>query len=133
MGERAFELIDEKRDTETLISQLNNTGTMALLLGRPEGREHLERSIALAEEARLEHHVGRGYIHLAWAASRRRDFALIERLAGRNRLLHRARARAVAALPDRLPGTGPTSIRDGGRRPPRRHPTSFISRTATRS
>ena len=79
-GERALELIDEKRDTETLISQLNNTGTMELLLGRPEGREHLDRSIALAEEARLEHHVGRGYIHLAWAASRRRDFALIERL-----------------------------------------------------
>src|SRR6266508_3032570 len=53
---------------------------MALLVGRPEGRSQLERSIALAADARLDDHVGRGYIHLGCAASRTRDFALIQRL-----------------------------------------------------
>jgi DNA-binding CsgD family transcriptional regulator len=80
-GARAFELIDETRDRELLIYQLNNAGLMELLLGRQEGRIQLERSIALAAEAGLEDHVGRGYIHLAWAGSRLRDFALMDRLA----------------------------------------------------
>lgn len=79
-GERASALIDEERDVETLAYQLNNHGTMALLLGRPDGREPLERSIALAAAAGLDVHVGRGYIHLGWAATRTRDFALVERL-----------------------------------------------------
>jgi len=79
-GEQAFALIDEERDTETLVYQLNNSGTMALLLGRPDGRATLERSIALAAAAGLDVQVGRGYIHLGWAAARTRDFALIERL-----------------------------------------------------
>jgi DNA-binding CsgD family transcriptional regulator len=80
-GERALALLDEKRDREMLVYQLNNSGTMGLLLGRPEGLGQVERSIALAAESGLEDQVGRGYIHLGWAASRRRDFALIERLA----------------------------------------------------
>jgi DNA-binding CsgD family transcriptional regulator len=80
-GRRAFELVDRERDTETVVYQLNNSGTMALLLGRPDGRDELERSITLAAETGLEEHVGRGYIHLGWAGARRRDFALIEHLA----------------------------------------------------
>ena len=77
---RAFELIDEDADRETFVYQLNNRGTMMLLLGRPEGRDELEHSIALAKKAGLEDHVGRGYIHIGWVASRLRDFALMERL-----------------------------------------------------
>lgn len=80
-GERTFELIDEERDVEILVAQLNNSGTMAMLLGRPEGRELLERSIALADRAGLEVDVGRGYIHLGWIAARTRDFELARRLA----------------------------------------------------
>jgi DNA-binding CsgD family transcriptional regulator len=80
-GRRALELVDEDRDVKTLVYQLNNTGTMELLLGRAEGVEHLERSIALAADAGLEDQVGRAYIHIGWAGSRLRDFQLIERLA----------------------------------------------------
>jgi hypothetical protein len=80
-GERALALIDEARDVETFAYQLNNTGTMTLLLGRPEGQAALERSIAIAAAAGLHDHVGRAYIHLGWAAARARDFALIGRLA----------------------------------------------------
>jgi DNA-binding CsgD family transcriptional regulator len=80
-GERALGLIDEARDVETFAYQLNNSGTMALLLGRREGRVTLERSIAVAAAAGLEEHVGRGYIHLGWAAARARDFGLMDRLA----------------------------------------------------
>ena len=80
-GDRALALIDEAHDVETFARQLNNTGTMALLLGRREGRDALERSIAVAAAAGLDVHVGRGYIHLGWAGSRTRDFRLIDRLA----------------------------------------------------
>jgi hypothetical protein len=53
---------------------------MALLLGRREGLADLGRSVAVAAEEGLEDHVGRAYIHLGWAASRSRDFTLMERL-----------------------------------------------------
>jgi DNA-binding CsgD family transcriptional regulator len=79
-GDQAMALIDRSRDVQTYAYQLNNTGTMALLLGRPEGRDQLERSIALAAAAGLDDDVARGYMHLGWAAARMRDFALIDRL-----------------------------------------------------
>ena len=80
-GKRALELVDRSRDRDTFVYQLNNAGTMALLHGRRNGLDQLERSIALAAEAGMEDQVGRGYIHLGWIASRTRDFALAERLA----------------------------------------------------
>jgi DNA-binding CsgD family transcriptional regulator/tetratricopeptide (TPR) repeat protein len=79
-SERAFELIDADRDPETFAYQLNNVGTMKLLLGRPEGRDDLERSIAIAEAHALEDHVGRAYIHLGYAGTRIRDFELLKLL-----------------------------------------------------
>jgi DNA-binding CsgD family transcriptional regulator len=79
LGERALELTDEA-DTQTLVYQLNNSGTATLLQGRAEGLAQLERSIALADDAGLEVDVGRGYIQLAWVAARMRDFALMTRL-----------------------------------------------------
>jgi DNA-binding CsgD family transcriptional regulator len=79
-GERALALLDDGPPDETLVYQLNNSGTANLLLGRSEGLAQLERSIALAAASGLEDHVGRGYIHLGWAGSRLRNFSVIERL-----------------------------------------------------
>jgi DNA-binding CsgD family transcriptional regulator len=79
-SERAFELIDAARDPQTFAYQLNNVGTMKLLLGRREGRDDLERSIAIADAHGLEDHVGRAYIHLGYAGTRIRDFELLKLL-----------------------------------------------------
>ena len=79
-GERSFDVLADSPVVDTLVYQLNNTGTSKLLAGRREGLDELERSIALGVAEGLEDHVGRGYIHLGWAGTRTRDFALIERL-----------------------------------------------------
>jgi len=78
---RAFELAERVGDPEALVHSLNNIGTMELLRGLPEGRQKLERSLELAEQAGFEEHVGRAFIHLAWAASRTRTFDVADRLA----------------------------------------------------
>ena len=54
----------------------NSVGTAALLSGDERGRDELERSLALATEAGLEDAVSRALTHLAWAAVRRRDYAV---------------------------------------------------------
>ena len=79
-GTRAMEIAQRLDDREVLVHVLNNIGTMELLIGAPEGREKLERSIELAEQAGLEEHAGRGYINLAWAIARTRAYALADRL-----------------------------------------------------
>jgi len=79
-GERAFEVLADSPVMETLVYQLNNTGTAKLLAGRRDGLDELERSIALGVSEGLEDHVGRGYIHLGWTGMRARDFALVDRL-----------------------------------------------------
>jgi DNA-binding CsgD family transcriptional regulator len=79
-GERAFEVLAESPVVETLVYQLNNTGTAKLLSGRRDGLDELERSIALGSTEGLEDHVGRGYIHLGWTGMRTRDFAIVDRL-----------------------------------------------------
>jgi hypothetical protein len=81
-GRRALDLADACGDTAVTVHSLNNIGTMELLAGRPEGRRKLERSLALAEQAGLEEHVGRAYIHLGWAMTRTRAYemeALLDR------------------------------------------------------
>ncbi len=80
-GARALELAEHLDCREVIIHTLNNIGTMELLRGLPEGREKLERSMALAHEAGFEEHVGRAFIHLGWAAARTRRFDLSDRLA----------------------------------------------------
>ncbi|MBI2200469.1 MAG: AAA family ATPase, partial [Armatimonadetes bacterium] len=80
-GARALELAQRLDDREVLIHTLNNIGTMELLRGVPEGRQKLERSLELARELGIEEHVGRAFIHLAWAAVRTRKFDLTDRLA----------------------------------------------------
>jgi DNA-binding CsgD family transcriptional regulator/tetratricopeptide (TPR) repeat protein len=79
-GDRAFALIDPSGDPQTFAYQLNNRGTMRLLLGRPEGFRDLERCIAIAAAAGLHDEVGRSYIHLGWVAARTRDVRLADRL-----------------------------------------------------
>ena len=79
-GTRALELGEQLGDTEILVHSLNNVGTMEVLAGRPGGREKLERSLALAEEAGLDDHVGRAYIHFGWAMTRTRTYPLQDRL-----------------------------------------------------
>jgi len=81
LGKQAVELAEAVGDQRALVAALNHTGTTALLVGRTdEGLRDLERSIALAKAAGLEADVGRGYIHLGWAASRTRNWQLIDRL-----------------------------------------------------
>ena len=75
-GRRALHLADACGDTAVTVHSLNNIGTMELLAGRPQGRDKLERSLALSEQAGLEEHVGRAFIHFAWAMTRVRAYDL---------------------------------------------------------
>jgi DNA-binding CsgD family transcriptional regulator/tetratricopeptide (TPR) repeat protein len=75
-GRRALDLAESCGDTDVIVHSLNNVGTMRLLAGIPEGKEELERSLALAERAGLEEHVGRVFIHLGWAMTRTRAYEL---------------------------------------------------------
>ena len=80
-GARALELAKHLDNCEVIVHTLNSIGTMELLRGLPEGRDKLERSMALALEAGFDEHVGRAYIHLGWVAAQTRQFDLADRLA----------------------------------------------------
>ncbi len=73
---RALDLAESCGDPAVIAYSLNNLGTMQLLAGMPEGREKLERSLALAGSPGLEEHVGRVFIHLGWAMTRTRAYEL---------------------------------------------------------
>jgi DNA-binding CsgD family transcriptional regulator len=75
-GRRALDLAESCDDTAVIVHSLNNIGTMQLLAGMPEGMRMLERSLELAEQAGLEEHVGRAFIHLGWAMNRTRAYEL---------------------------------------------------------
>jgi DNA-binding CsgD family transcriptional regulator/tetratricopeptide (TPR) repeat protein len=75
-GMRGLDLAESCGDTAVIVYSLNNIGTMQLLAGIPEGREKLERSLALAQSAGLDEHVGRAFIHLGWAMTRTRAYEL---------------------------------------------------------
>src|SRR5437588_3260591 len=77
-GTAALELADRLDDTEIIAHALNSIGTVELLTGRDEGREKLERSMELAQAARLEYDVARAYAHLVWAVCRQRSHALAD-------------------------------------------------------
>jgi DNA-binding CsgD family transcriptional regulator len=74
-GERAIALAERVGDTEALVNALNNVGTNELNRGQAAGRLKLERSLALARQAGLGPDVGRAYINLVAALSRRRAWA----------------------------------------------------------
>ncbi|WP_433303472.1 ATP-binding protein [Actinoplanes sp. CA-030573] len=75
-GRRAVALAEAYGDTAVRTYCLNNLGTMELLAGMPEGREKLERSLALAESAGLDESVGRAFLHFGWAMTRTRSYRL---------------------------------------------------------
>jgi DNA-binding CsgD family transcriptional regulator/tetratricopeptide (TPR) repeat protein len=79
-GNRALDLARRMDDVETLAHVLNNIGTMQSLKGLPEGFEKLEQSLALAQEAGLEDHVGRAFIHLGWVIARTRRYDFLDRI-----------------------------------------------------
>jgi DNA-binding CsgD family transcriptional regulator len=75
-GARGLDLAESCGDPAIIVYGLNNLGTIQLLTGTPEGRRNLERSLALAEAAGLNDHVGRAFIHLGWAMTRTRAYEL---------------------------------------------------------
>jgi DNA-binding CsgD family transcriptional regulator/tetratricopeptide (TPR) repeat protein len=81
-GARGLDLAQRLGDTEIVVHTLNTIGTQELIEGKAEGRERLERSLRLAQEGRLEEHIGRGYMHLAEIAMRNRDYELGDRYSG---------------------------------------------------
>ncbi|GAA4593093.1 DNA-binding CsgD family transcriptional regulator [Actinoplanes octamycinicus] len=76
LGARALRLGEQHGVTEVVVHSLNNLGTMQLIAGEPEGIGKLERSLALAEQAGLEEHIGRAYIHAGWSMTRVRSYHL---------------------------------------------------------
>ena len=82
-GTRAVELAERREDDEGLVLGLTSIGAAEFLRGAPEGREKLERALALGRRGKLEErvaaaHLGRTYACLVWAAARRRSYALAD-------------------------------------------------------
>jgi DNA-binding CsgD family transcriptional regulator/tetratricopeptide (TPR) repeat protein len=77
-GTQALDLAQALDETQIAIHALNTIGTARFMGGVPEGREQLERSLALAKAAGLEEHVGRAMIHLVGVARRQRRYALAD-------------------------------------------------------
>jgi DNA-binding CsgD family transcriptional regulator/energy-coupling factor transporter ATP-binding protein EcfA2 len=76
-GTRGLELAERSGDTSVAVYSLNTLGTIEMLTGRAGGLERMERSLALAEGAGLDDHVGRAYIHVGWAMTRTRSYHLL--------------------------------------------------------
>lgn len=74
-----LELASKLGDVEGRVHALNTIGTAEALAGIPGGREKIERSLELSQQAALDDHVARAYLHLVWAGTRHRDYALAER------------------------------------------------------
>ena len=76
-GRRGLDLAERLEDTSAIVYGLNNLASIELITGRPGGLAKMERSLALAEQAGLDDHVGRAYIHLGWTATRTRSYDLL--------------------------------------------------------
>jgi DNA-binding CsgD family transcriptional regulator/tetratricopeptide (TPR) repeat protein len=76
-GERALEVAGDLGDSEVLVYALTNIGHVDLLTGG--GTAKLERSLAVAREAGLEEHAGRGYVALTWWSPRGRLYTEADR------------------------------------------------------
>jgi len=78
-GTRGLDLARVLDETEIVIHALTNIGTATFLNGAPEGREQLERSLALARDAGLDEPAARAMQHLVRVAVRQRSYALAYR------------------------------------------------------
>jgi DNA-binding CsgD family transcriptional regulator len=72
-------LAERVGDAEALALGLNTVGTIQMGQGNPEGREKLERSIAVAEQADLAIEVGRTYLNLVAALGSACDWTTADR------------------------------------------------------
>lgn len=77
-GLRAVELAEDLGERDMLVAAQNDLGTMEYLIGVPGGRERLERSLRLALEEGFDKHAARAFMHLAWVATRVRDYGRAE-------------------------------------------------------
>jgi DNA-binding CsgD family transcriptional regulator len=77
-SERAIKIAEDLGDVDIVAHSLNNIGTMRLLAGVADGA--LFESLALAERAGLEEHLGRAFIHLGWVMARTRSHHLAPQL-----------------------------------------------------
>jgi DNA-binding CsgD family transcriptional regulator len=78
-GPMAIALAEELSEIDVLVHALNDLGTIEYLTGVAGGRERLERALAIALDEGLDEPAARAYIHLAWAATRRRQYDHAER------------------------------------------------------
>ncbi|UPG92203.1 AAA family ATPase [Luteibacter aegosomaticola] len=74
-GTRALELAKRLKDDEVISHALNNVGTAMLAHGDVEGRELLERSLAIALDDDFGEHVARAYSNLISTAIAGRHYA----------------------------------------------------------
>ncbi|MDG4826618.1 LuxR C-terminal-related transcriptional regulator [Asanoa sp. WMMD1127] len=74
---RAIDLAEQLDDKAVIVHSLNNIGTIELLTGDHNGLSKVEHSLAVANATPgFEEHVGRAFIHVGWAMSRTRAYAL---------------------------------------------------------
>lgn len=67
IGQQAIDLAEQTGAMDTLIYAYNSVGTAMLLLGDDQGRDYLERSIALAQEEGLDDYAAAAYGNLGSA------------------------------------------------------------------
>jgi len=78
-GTRAIELAQRLDNTEVLSHAQISIGALEFLAGAPGGREKLERSLELAQQAQLHEHVAHAYQLLVRVALHHRSYALVNR------------------------------------------------------
>jgi predicted ATPase/DNA-binding CsgD family transcriptional regulator len=77
-GERAIALAERLGEVETLVAAHNAVGSALLLAGDERGRDHLERSRAMAEAAGLDSHVLLAWSNLGSVAGELYQFPLAD-------------------------------------------------------
>jgi len=77
-GARALELAERLGDTEALVYALTNIGSAELCAGHQQGRDRLERALALAQRHGLEDHAARVFNSLVMWPLRLRRLAEAE-------------------------------------------------------
>jgi tetratricopeptide (TPR) repeat protein len=78
-GTRAIELARRLDNIEVLSHAQISVGALEFLVGAPGGREKLEQSLELAQQAELHEHVAHAYQLLVRVALQHRSYALVHR------------------------------------------------------